>query len=116
MEIISLNTRGIADNVKRQQIFYWLHRPNIILLQETHSSCGRELVWRTQWGATLLCSHGATNARGVAILIKNKVNFEIHEIISHEEGRYIILDITLEDKRITLANVYGPNEENEVFP
>ena len=117
MEIISLNTRGIADNVKRQQVFYWLHRQkaNIILLQETHSSFDRELVWRAQWGATLLCAHGSTNARGVAILIKNKVNFEIHEIISHEHGRYIILDITLEDKRITLVNVYGPNEDNEEF-
>ena len=40
---------------------------------------------------------------------------EIHRKISDSEGRYIVLDITIEQTRLTLANIYGPNNDNPDF-
>jgi exonuclease III len=39
----------------------------------------------------------------------------IHHQILDKEGRYIILDISINDKRMTLINVYGPNEDEPIF-
>ena len=46
-------------------------KTDLIFLQETHSTTERQDQWRKEWGTAALFSHGSTNARGVAILIKN---------------------------------------------
>ena len=72
--------------------------------------CKLEKLWYAEWGYTVIfSSHGTNDARGVCILLKNDFEHEIHEIIRDEEGRYIILDISINQKRITLANIYGNN-------
>ena len=56
----SLNTRGIGNYCKRRTIFTWLRKqkPDIVFLQETHSTQGNEIMCKREWGATLFCSHG----------------------------------------------------------
>ena len=75
-KLSSLNVRGIADTFTRRSMFHWLRKfhQGIIFLQETHSSLDTELMWKHEWGAPIFCSHGATNSKGVAILMpKTKV-------------------------------------------
>ena len=72
LQLLSLNVRGIGDNTKRREVFRWLKRyhkggDSIIMLQETHSTPNSELVWEREWGSKIYFSHGANNARGVAI-------------------------------------------------
>ena len=81
-KLISLNTKGISNLRKRRTIFSWLRKqkPDIVFLQETHSTAKRnEATWKKEWGATFFCSHGANNARGVAILIKNNFDCTVEE-------------------------------------
>jgi exonuclease III len=52
---------------------------------------------------------------GVAILIKNNVQYTVNQVISDKNGRYIILDILIESFRISLLNLYGPNSDSPEF-
>ena len=70
-KFISLNTRGISNYRKQRTIFTWLRKQKPdVFLQETHSTQGNEVFWQREWSATLMCSHGANNARGVTISIR----------------------------------------------
>ena len=72
VKLLSLNIRGLQDSKKRREIFTWLkhnHKgsKSFILLQETHSKKEDELMWKNEWGAQILFSHGTSQSRGVAV-------------------------------------------------
>ena len=50
-DILSLNVRGIRDQLKRRSIFAYLkdHSPKIIFLQETYSEPSDEMIWKSEW-------------------------------------------------------------------
>ena len=50
-----------------------------------------------------------TNKNGVAILFNNTFEYKIFEDFRDPDGSYIILDVEIMKKRITLVNVYGPS-------
>jgi hypothetical protein len=49
---------------------------------------------------------------GVAILFRNSFEFKIHDEVRDTLGNY---DISIQDYRMTLAAVYGPNEDKPCF-
>ena len=49
------------------------------------------------------------------ILINNNFEFKVEGVKTDKNGNYILLDITIQGKRITLVNIYGPNEDNPNF-
>lgn len=53
--------------------------------------------------------------RGVAILIPNSVNFEFMSEIKDKEGRFILVKCKLDNKEVTLFNVYAPPGSDMVF-
>ena len=118
INIISCNVRGLGNCHKRKEIFHKLKVNNyhIVLLQETHSTPQIEKLWKTEWGGgqALYC-HDTSKSRGVAILIDRSLNTKIHKAIKDKVGRYLILDITIEQERFTLANCYGPNKDDPIF-
>ena len=97
-------------------IFTWLRKqkPDVVFLQETHSTQGNEVFWQREWGATLICSHWANNARGVAILIRNNFDCVVEESVIDTNGRFIILKVLLSGEPTLLVNIYGPNRDNEL--
>ena len=116
--VISLNTRGIAEKVKRRAIFnYYRQRTDILCLQETHSTPEDELIWTNEWGGRVLFSHGTSSSRGVAVLFSRNIFFNINNIVKDINGRYIICDINQDStqKTITLCVLYGPNKDTPVF-
>ena len=115
-KFISLNTRGISNYRKRRTIFTWLRKQKAdgIFLQETHSTQGNEACWLKEWGATRICSYGANNARGVAILIRNNFDCVVEDSVNDSNGRFIILKVLLSGKPTLLVNMYGPNRDNEL--
>ena len=118
VEIMSLNVRGLRQDLKRKKIFTWLQKQtiDIILLQETHSTIEIENKWIAEWGGKFYFAHGENNARGTGILIKSNIsNTEVHKVISDNEGRYILIDLTINETRFTLCNIYGPNVDNPAF-
>ena len=49
------------------------------------------------------------------MLFKSSFVFHINQEIIDERGNFIILDINIQDYRITLVAIYGPNEDNPDF-
>ena len=52
LRVLSFNVRGMADRLKRREIFNYLRdqNPDIVCLQETHSNVKIEKIWRNEWG------------------------------------------------------------------
>ena len=48
-------------------------------------------------------------------MFNNNFEFHIHKIIKDENGNTLMIDITIEGKRLTLINIYGPNIDNPDF-
>ena len=55
------------------------------------------------------------NSRGVMILINNNFEYKVERVETDPNGNFIILDIKMQDKRFTLVNLYGPNEDKPQF-
>ena len=117
VDIVSLNTRGLGEDVKRRELFHYLNvkKYAVIMLQETHSEHKLEKLWRSQWGHSIWFAHGTSKSAGVSILISNNCQHEVHDIVSDSNGRYLIMDITIGEHRLSLINVYGPNKDDVNF-
>ena len=117
INIKSQNVRGLGDYLKRRKLFNWFHKKsdNVIFLQESHSCKEKESIWKAEWGGDIFFSHGSSAARGVCILFKNNVSKIIHNVLADDNGRYIIIDIEIDGVRLTLANIYGPNNDDSDF-
>ena len=46
---------------------------------------------------------------GVALLISNKIDFEIKAVKIDKEGHYIIIKGSIQEEDITTINIYAPN-------
>ena len=55
------------------------------------------------------CSHGNNSSRGVAILIRNQLDYEMISQFIDTEGRIILLNINIKDTIFTLVCLYAPN-------
>ena len=56
-----------------------------------------------------------SNRRGVMILLNNNFEQQVESIKTDPNGNYIILNMTIQGKKVTLVNIYGPNEDNPQF-
>ena len=110
-KVLSLNCNGIADDVKRRDVFDKLRQLdcNIYLLQETHLKESQELIIRSGWGFQVLIAGNSSNAGGTAILFKNNFEFSISRVEKDQNGQYIILEINHMNRVFTIVNIYGPS-------
>ena len=121
LKLLSLNVNGLRDPQKRITLFdQLLQGPfDIIFLQETHHASsseaqswlqtgagpGRPLQWDSHW------SHGSASSRGTGILIHPRAEFQIQgEAVTDRAGRVVRVDGTIQDRPLTLVNVYAPCE------
>jgi len=61
--------------------------------------------------------NSSTSSRGVGILIKKIVwdKIQILERVNSEDGNFLLLHISLQQKNLILCPVYGPNRDNEIL-
>ena len=118
INIFSMNARGLGSNIrKRTDVFSWIKekKASVVCLQETHTTKDDEVNWVDEWGGTCYFSHHSNRSAGVCIMFSQGLDFILHKSIIHEEGRYIILDVTLYKQRLTLVNIYGHNTDEAYF-
>lgn len=111
----SLNVRSINQTHKRRQLFRWLHNNkfDITFLQETYSTKSIETVWKSEWGGDVYYSHGTNHSRGTMILFNPKLPIHVDDIIADENGRFLLLKVTVYDTEIQLCNIYSPNNNSD---
>ena len=115
--IIYFNTQGIQGINKRIGVLEYLKDKNfnIYCLQDTHFTKDDVDKIKVQWGKDYVMSTFRSNARGVAVLFGKDIELSIHKQVIDEGGNFIILDITIFKQRLTLVNLYGPNEDDPMF-
>jgi exonuclease III len=59
--------------------------------------------------------HSTGNGRGVAILIAISLNVVVNQCWKDQAENAIIMDVTLDDCKLTLGSVYGPNNTGREF-
>ena len=71
---------------------------------------------KEEWNINYFISGHEKNAGGVLIAIDNNFEWKIHEQIIGKEGRYIIIDLEIQDiARFLLINLYAPNDDSPTF-
>ena len=117
IKICSANTQGLGDPGKRRDVLDFLQNQNysIICLQDTHFTKNLENVITKEWGYKVFFSSFDSRSRGVAIFMRNNFEFTIHNTFKDNNGNILLLDIEIEKHRITLVNLYGPNNDDPNF-
>ena len=118
LNCISYNVKGISSPIKRKKILNQLKKLNcsVAMLQETHLSENEHLKLKREW-VDQVYSAAFKNGRkrGVAILFNKSVYFNQEIIIQDKEGRYVMVIGTIGGTKITMFNLYAPNEDDACF-
>ena len=111
---MSLNSQGLKSKSKRTRLIEYIKLQNvdILYLQETHFTKDMFNSLRSefaQWDIFHSC--GTSTSRGCSIFINKRLMYT--SIDSHIDtlGRYILLNILLDDTTYTLLNVYAYNDK-----
>ena len=114
LSVVSLNVRGIREQTKRRSIFSYLkdQRANVYFLQETYSEPADENMWINEWGGKMFFSHGTNHSKGVCTLINPSVNLQIDYSYANTSGRIILVTIVLGSQKVSLCNIYAPNNQS----
>ena len=117
LKILSYNAQGIGGISKRTDIFDFLRNTNcdIYCLQETHFTDTEERSILDLWNGECLFNNYKSNARGVAILFGKNLEYKVHKQIKDNEGNFLVIDVTAQQQRFTLINIYGPNSDSPSF-
>ena len=117
LKIASMNVRGLADPVKRNDVFDWLKQQDISIccLQDVHFKAEMHQLYQDEWGFKCeICSY-SSEKRGVAVLFKKGLDVDIKDIKGDEQGNLLILEVNVNDNPLMLINLYGPNKDNPSF-
>lgn len=118
LKILSFNTQGLGGIKKQKDVFHFLKNKDfdIYCLQDTHFTAGQEMYIRNRWEGNCYFSPAQqSNARGVTILFTQKLDYKIHSQKQDTEGNFLLLDMTVYNKRFSLINIYGPNKDDPNF-
>ena len=84
----------------------------VLFLQETHSNSRVEQKWKEDLEGPFF-SHGKSNSCGVLIAYFGTGTFIVKKKQTDNEGRILILDVSINDSEYILINLYNANTENE---
>ena len=111
-KLVSLNVRGIRSFEKRKAVLNWLYKSqaDICFLQETYSTPEVVNIWKKQWKGDTFFSHGSSHSKGTMILVKEQLDFKLISSKTDLLGRYIFLEVEIQDSPFVLLNIYAPNK------
>ena len=106
--ILTVNSQGLRSPDRRKMAFsnFLRNRSDKILLQETHWTIDMEMEIKREWIGDVFFNHGTNNARGVAILIHSRLECNVSQIRSDNEGRILNIVLELDDHTLNIVNIY----------
>ena len=117
IKIATVNCQGLATLSKRQDVinFYRSKGYSMVCFQDTHFTSESESYIEAMWGYKCFFNSYRSNARGVSIFLNNTFEYKVHQEKKDIDGNLLALDITIEDNRVTIINIYGPNTDNPEY-
>lgn len=113
IKIASLNVNGLRAAAKRRCVFDRLRRGtfDFCLIQESHSTQQEAKIWQTEWGGSAYFCHGSSNSKGVLILMKRDLEFQLIRQIEDREGRVLLLELNIKEISFVLGSLYAPTAD-----
>ena len=111
LSIITLNVNELNAPTKRQRLAEWIQKqdPYIYCLHETHLKPRDTYRLKVKGWKNIFHANGDKKKTGVAILITDKIDFEIKAMKRDKEGYYIMIKGSIQEEDITIINIYAPN-------
>ena len=100
----------------RKAVFGWLsiQEVDICLLQETYRTKEVENVWKNS-GRARCFSRMGRNTRGILILIRKSLEFELVSVRPDKKGRFIFLETFVQDQKFLFVKIYAANSDQTLF-
>ena len=113
----SWNVRGLGGPVKRARVLSHLKdmKTDVAFLQETHLRVCDHARLRKPWVGQVLHSGYNSRSRGAAIVIHKRLQFSSEQIISDQNGRYVIVVGVMLQTPVIMVCVYAPNWDCPTF-
>ena len=114
LSIIILNVNGLNAPTKRQRLAEWIQKqdPYICCLQEIHLKTRYTYRLKVKGWKKIFHANRDQKKAGVAILISDKLDFEINAVERDKEGHYIMIKGSIQEEDITIINIYAPKKEH----
>ena len=92
LSVITLNVSGLNAPTKRQRLAEWIQKqdPYICCLQETHLKTRDTYTLKVKGWKKVFHANRDQKKAGVAILISDKIDFEIKAVKRDKEGHCIM--------------------------
>ncbi len=119
--VLSLNVSSKSSKTDLKILAITKKKSDVILLSDTRLNTNKQSAALHDLTKKFLLKgynfiyNSKQASRGVAILIKKSLAWNIHRKICDNNDNYLILDISISGKRFTLAAVYGPNNDDLAF-
>ena len=109
LSIITLNVNGLNAPTKRQRLAERIKKqdPYICCLQATQLKTRDTYRLKVKGWKKIFHTNGDQKKAGVAILISDKIDFEI-KAMKRDKGYYIMIKGSIQED-ITIKNIYAPN-------
>ena len=106
----ALNVNGLNAPTQRHRLAEWIQKqdPHICCLQETHFRQQDTYRLKVRGWKNIFHANGKQKKAGVAILISDKIDLKI-KITRDKEGHYIMIQGSIQEEDITIANIYALN-------
>ena len=93
LSIITLNVNELNAPMKRQRLAEWIQKqdPYICCLQETHLKPRDTYGLKVKGWKKIFHANGDQKKAGEAILISDKIDFEIKAVKRDKEGYYTVI-------------------------
>ena len=109
LSTITLNINGLNAPTKRQRLAEWIQDPYICCLQETHLKTRDTYRLKVKGWKNIFHANGNQKKAGVAILLSDKIDFEINAVKGDKEGHYIMIKGSIREEDVTIINIYASN-------
>ena len=96
--------------ILKESLVEWIQKqdPYICCLQETHLKTRDTYRPKVKGWKKIFHTNRDQKKAGVAILISDKIDFEIKTVIRDKEGHYIMIKGSIK-KEIAIKNICAPN-------
>ena len=81
-------------------------------IQKTHLTWKNTHRLKIKGWRKIYQPNGEQNKAGVAILVSDKIDFKPTKIKGDKGGHYIMVKGSIQQKELTILNIYGPIEEH----
>ena len=97
-----MSLMSLAEWIQKQE-------PYICCLQETHLKTGDTYRLKVNGWKKIFHANGDQKKAGVAILISDKIDFEVNSVKEDKEGPYIMIKGSIQEEDATIINICAPN-------